>query len=307
MSSAANSRTAMHSTKDTVSPQRGRFLPPLLSALALSLVIGLAEAHNFWIEPSAFNPKPGQSIQAALRVGHAEEVSNYARNPRHLLAFFLQAPDGTRQPLLGEPGADPAGFLKEVPAGLSWIAYHSNFSSSDLEPAKFESYLREEGLERIIARRAVLGESQKSGRERYARCAKALVRTDGATGAFGAVLGLPVELVLEADPLIKPETRAGQAPQLAVRLLAAGQPQIEALIVLERIDGPLEQRASFPARSNADGLAAFPWPGEGRWLLSAVHMERAEGAEDHEWRSHFASLTFELPRAAPPAPEKPGQ
>jgi hypothetical protein len=307
VNSSANSRNAMHRPKRTVSPQRRRFLPPLLTALALSLVISLAEAHDFWIEPSAFSPKPGQSIQAALRVGHAQEVEGYARNPRHLREFFLQAPDGKRQPLLGEPGADPAGFLKEVPAGLSWIAYHSNFSSSDLEPAKFESYLREEGLERIIARRAELGESQKSGRERYARCAKALVRTEGATGAFGAVLGLPVELVLEADPLIKPEAREGQAPQLPVRLLAAGQAQVEALIVLERIDGPLEQRASFPARSDAEGLAAFPWPTEGRWLLSAVHMERAEGAEDHEWRSHFASLTFELPPVAPAAPERLGQ
>jgi Domain of unknown function (DUF4198) len=273
---------------------------PLLSGLAVAVVVGLAQAHNFWVEPSRYNPEAGQSLQASLRIGHAYEVTSYARNPRHLQAFFLLAPDGTRLPLLGAPGSDPAGALPAVPAGLSWIAYHSNFSSSELEPVKFEAYLREEGLERIIALRTELSEGLKPGRERYARCAKAMVRCAGPGGDFSAPLGLPVELVLGADPLLSPAAVDGKPAELPVRLLAAGQAQVDALIMLERIDGPSEQRRSFPVRSNAEGLALLPWPGAGRWLLSAVHMERAEGATDHEWRTHFASLTFELPAMAAP-------
>jgi hypothetical protein len=281
--------------------------PAWIALPLLALLLLPALAHDFWIEAGRFSAPAGTPLEARLFVGHLDDREERARDPRRLLEFYLQGPDGKRLPLLGEPGQSPAGRVEALPAGLCWLAYRSNFSTSELEPAKFEAYLREEGLEHILAERARLGESERPGREHYARCAKALVRGLGPdaslpTGDFAARLGLPVELTLGADPAFRPSTDpAGPAAQLPVSLLVGGAGVEGHLVVLERLDAAPQAPQVFRARTDAEGIARFPWPGEGRWLASAVHMSRSPQARDHEWKSHFASLCFEVP-ASQPAP-----
>ena len=70
-----------------------------------------------------------------------------------------------------------------------------------LDADKFEKYLGEEGLERIIGMRRERGEGDKPGREVFSRSAKTLVIAgDGGAQGFDRVLGLTLELVLLKDP-----------------------------------------------------------------------------------------------------------
>lgn len=283
--------------------KHSRFALPVLALLLLP-----ALAHDFWIEADRFHAPAGSPLSARLWVGHLTDREERVRDPRRLVEFYIQGPDGKRQPLVGEPGQSPAGQMASLPAGLCWLVYRSNYSTSELDPVKFEAYLREEGLERILAERASLGESQRVGRERYARCAKALVRgleSDGAlpTGDPSTRAGLPVELCLGADPAFRPAAEGATASTLLpILLLANGSGAQDHQVVLERLDAPAGTTIAFTARTDADGIARLPWPGEGRWLASAVHMTRARGARDHEWTSHFASLCFEVPAARPATP-----
>ncbi len=58
-----------------------------------------------------------------------------------------------------------------------------------LEAQKFEDYLRDEGLERIIDQRNKNGQSAAPGRERFYRCAKALLDIPGPASGTAHVLG----------------------------------------------------------------------------------------------------------------------
>ncbi len=61
------------------------------------------------------------------------------------------------------------------------IGYRSRPTSLEQDAAKFENYLREEGLERIIDQRKQAGRSNMPGLEIFSRCAKAIVSSSPST------------------------------------------------------------------------------------------------------------------------------
>lgn len=90
----------------------------------------------------------------------------------------------------------------------------------ELPPPKFEEYLREEGLERIIAERKQKGESAKPGRERYSKYVKALAQVGPTVDkAAPGSSGLAIEFV----PLVNPYSLKPGA-SLPVRVLHQGKP-----------------------------------------------------------------------------------
>ncbi len=261
-----------------------------LSAMLIALFAVSLHAHDFWIEPSSFHVEPGASVSLALRVGEQFRGEPVGRNSARIRRFVVSGPAG-EQVVGGEEGADPAGSVRLVTPGLYLVAYHNSPSSITLEAAKFEPYLEEEGLERIIALRSERGESALPAREIYSRCAKALVLSgNGPTAGYDRRLGFPLELVPEADPYA---SRGGRLP---VRILFQGRPLEGALVVALAKNEP---RRKLAVRSDHDGRVAFEL-GAGRWLVKAVHMLPAPKGSGADWESLWASLTFELP--ARPAP-----
>src|SRR5262245_50993061 len=254
--------------------------------LLASLAATAAPAHDFWIEPSAYRVDKGAHLDVALRVGEGYRGDPVARNPAKIRRFVLVGPAG-EQALAGDAGQDPAGQAEIAGPGLFVIGYHSQPSSITLEAPKFEAYLREEGLERVIALRAERGQSKAPGREIYSRCAKALV-VSGPAGSEAAdrKLGLPLELVPEANPY------GSSGGATAVRLFFRDQPLAGALVVAIPKDAPEKK---VEARSDAAGRVVLEL-GPGRtWLVKSVHMVEAPAGSGADWESLWASLTFEIP------------
>jgi hypothetical protein len=79
---------------------------------------------------------------------------------------------------------------------------------------------------------------------------------------------------------------------MAVQLLYKGQPVSGALVMALNQSAPNEVQR---IQSGPDGRAAFNLYRSGLWLVKAVHMVRAEAQAQEDWRSYWASLTFELP------------
>jgi hypothetical protein len=76
--------------------------------VAIALAAGHpARAHDFWIEPSAFQPPVGGWITFALRVGEPFRGTLYPRTRSHLRRFDLIGPDGTTA-VRGRDGGTPA-------------------------------------------------------------------------------------------------------------------------------------------------------------------------------------------------------
>ena len=266
---------------------------PLLLANALLLFATTASAHEYWLLPERFSAAPGEPIAIAHRVGTGWPGETLARDPARIVRFGLVDARGERT-IEGETGADPAGTIALRRPGVALAVYRSRPSSVRLEPALFESYLRDEGLDGIVAYRAAHGETGEPGLEIFSRNAKALLSGSGAAPAGDAQVwrrpvGLALELVPESDP-----RRPSREGPFTVRLLFRGKPLAGALVKAFPKDGN-ERRLS--ARTDAQGRARFALAEPGVWLVNAVHMIDAPAASGARWESLWSSLTFET-RAA---------
>jgi hypothetical protein len=264
----------------------------LARCLALLVLFpGVVAAHDFWIEPSTFRPSVGDHVTAALRVGEHLRGEAVARMPARIDRFVLKG-SGAERPVEGSPGADPAGSARVSEAGPQWLAYQSVPKAITIEAPKFEAYLREEGLERIIAERATRDQSAAPGRERFHRCAKALLSAHGGTdpGDWG-VITVPLGLTLELVPLTSPDA-VPPGGDLPVSLLFRGSPVSGALVVAMNRDHPGDAVA---VRTDMAGRASLRLARTGFWLVKAVHMEAAPPGVGVDWESWWASLTTEIP------------
>lgn len=267
-------------------------------ALLLLLLPAVARAHDFWIEPSAFRPAPGEKVAVRLLFGDQAPGEPVARDPRRIERFDATGPDGAVA-VAGVDGADPAGWLVPEKPGSYVIAYDNTPLAAELEGPQFEQYLKEEGLERISALRAGRGQTAARSREIYSRCAKALLAVPGRDGGTSAgqgsgherILGLRLELVPEGDPFTM-----DAGGELQVRLLYEGAPLEGALVVAvpREVSGDVSGRKAA-ARSDAAGRVALRLDRPGSWMIKAVHMVPAPAESGADWESLWASLTFEIP------------
>lgn len=258
------------------------FLVRLVSILALSGVATASYGHDFWIEPSTFRPKVGETLTASLRVGQ-DFVGDPVPRSVQLIETFTVREAGAQRAVNGFENEDPAGRLRLDHPGVAIIGYRSKASPLELPAAKFEEYLRAEGLESISAARAARGRSQQPGRERFYRFAKALVVAgDGDAAGFDHPLGYRYELIPETNPIA--------AHPLVVRALFEGKPLAGALVIAIPQQNPAQRLA---ARTDRNGRVRFDLPGSGVWLVKSVQMVPAPPSSNADWESLWASLTFE--------------
>ena len=261
----------------------------LAATLAIALGAASTRAHDMWIDPTSFVPASGEIVGVRLRVGQDLLGDPIPRDPSLIHQFVVEDAEG-RKPVIGRSGADPAGFVRATLPGMLVIGYRSNPASVELPAEKFIQYLKEEGLEAVVASREARGESGKPARELFSRCAKSLVLADGAkTGAADRPLGFPLELLAERNPYA---LKKGEA--LPVRVMYGAKPLTGVLVVAINRVNPA---AKAMARTDADGRVRLPLDRGGMWLIKAVHMVPAPAASGADWESFWASLTFELPGA----------
>ena len=243
-------------------------------------------AHDMWIEPTAFLPDAGKIIGLRLRVGQDLLGDPIPRDPA-LINQFISVDSSGPKPVVGRDGVDPAGLVRVAAPGLLIIGYRSNPSPIVLPAAKFNQYLKEEGLEAISDLRARQNQTGNDAREVFSRCAKSLVSSGIPTKAEAdRALGFPLELVTLKNPYT---LRAGE--ELPVSLTYEGRPLPGALVVAMNRMNPA---AKLTARTDKNGRVTFRLPESGMWLIKAVHMIPAAAGTNADWASFWASLTFEL-------------
>jgi uncharacterized GH25 family protein len=267
-------------------------------AAALALVAAFAaagplRAHDFWIEPSTFRPQVGENVTARLWVGPHLQGEPFPRVSKLIVTFALFSSAGTT-PLSGREGDDPAGTVRITAPGLQYIGYRSRDYGVSIDAAKFEDYLKEEGLEEIAKIRAARGETQKPVREVFSRAAKALLDAGSpvkSAKGYERDLGFTLELLVDRNPYT---AAAGQT--LPFRLFYEGKPLPGALVQALSKSRP---EKGVAARTDAKGRVALNLDASGFWLIKAVHMIPAPPGADADWQSIWASLTFEI---GPPNP-----
>ncbi|HVR39517.1 MAG TPA: DUF4198 domain-containing protein [Thermoanaerobaculia bacterium] len=243
----------------------------LLTALLLLAATGVP-AHDFWIEPSTFRPTPGTTVAASLRVGVDFAGDPVPRSTQLFETFVARDAKGTKD-VVGFEGRDPAGYVRVENPGVTIVGYRSKANPLELPAEKFEQYLRDEGLESIIAWRASHGQSKTPGHELFFRFAKSII---GAGTAPNTNFGYRFELIPESDTQF--------------RVLHEGKPIANILVIALHRDDPT---ARFRARSDRNGRVKLPLAKNGVWLVKAVHMVPAPAGTNADWESLWASVTFE--------------
>lgn len=255
-----------------------------LIALFIGFVPVPAIAHDFWIEPSTFSPVLNRPVALTLRVGENFMGDAVPRMPSHVRSFTAQQANGTIR-VSGTPNSSPAGQASFVRQGSAIIVYDSNATVAELDRAKFAQYVREEGLERQVAR-AALGGTAKI-RDAFSRHAKALLAVGGSK-VEDRRTGMPFEIVAISDI-----AAAARAKKLPVRLYFRNQPVKDVLVVAIHKRNPARRIA---ARTSDRGEVTLPLDQPGLWLIKAVHLVPASDKRVADIESYWASLTFELPR-----------
>src|SRR4029453_4151677 len=152
----------------------------------------------------------------------------FARFSKLIVTFALFSSAGMTS-LTGRDGDDPAGSARMPAPGLQFIGYRSHDYPVSIDAAKFEDYLKEEGLEEIAKIRATRGETQKPAREVFSRAAKALLDAGTPAGkaakGFDRDLGFTLELLVDKNPYT-----AAPGSTLPLRLVFEGKPLPGALV-----------------------------------------------------------------------------
>ena len=267
---------------------KSRSLAILLGFVA-SLACAAAGAHEFWVEPAAFALERGGRLDVRLCVGDGLEGWSLARNAQRIEMFVAAGPNG-EQPVVGLDGSDPAGIARFTTPGGYVIAYRSNRAFTEMPAAKFDEYLKDKGLEKIIALRGKRSADLEIVREAYSRNSKALISVGNVDGSFvDRRMELRLEVMAERD-----QSPAGDDLH-SYRLLFEGKPLVDALVTATR---PGTTDGDLKARTDADGRASFRLHAPGMWRVAAVHMIKAPHDVAADWESLWASLTFEIPSRA---------
>ncbi len=270
----------LRSPRNSTSLHLGKIL-----ALAMAFVGQPLLAHDVWIEPTTFSPKPGQLVGVRLRVGENLHGDPMPLVPGLVNQFIVESAID-RKPIRARHRAEEAGVLRVASPGMQIIGYRSNRSAITLDGDKFTQYLKEEGLDAVVDLRARRNEADAGAREVYSRCAKSLVLSGSPSETHGdRTLGFPLELLAERNPYT-----IARGEKLPVRLTFQGQPLAGALVVAMNSQSPADKQA---ARTDVDGRVWFRLHPGGMWLIKSVHMVAAPAGVDAEWESFWASLTFE--------------
>lgn len=309
-----------------------RRIASVLSLAAAALASAHVIAHEFWIEPSAYRVTAGDTVNFRMFVGDGFPGEPRPRDPRKLVRFFAVGPQGTTE-LQGSDGTDPAASSAFTSAGTYVVGYRSTNSLLTLEAAKFESYLKEEGLEHVIKARAAAGASQQKGRENFSRAAKTIVQVEPskkteATTMQATAAESPVatpassqastQAHLQAKTDATAETREPQTPPAAYATalgfpaeifptsdpftITTGAPQTFRIVhnnepakdVLVLAFAKDTPGQHLEQRTNEQGLVTFTLAHPGTWLIANVLMQPAANKTEADWESIWASLTIEV-------------
>jgi uncharacterized GH25 family protein len=267
------------------------------AALLAMLLLGPAVpvmAHEFWLAPSRYVPVRGEAVEIRVHVGDGFHgpIQSYATS--RAVRFELRAARAFALDSLVRNHAPIWARFTPNDSGGAMVAWESGFTRNELPAARFEAYLKDDGLDSALALRQAEG-ATGPGVERYRRCAKTWL-TGAAESRATEPFGLPFEIVPAAIP--------GQDSTLSVQILYEGRPAPGVLVrawraPLDPGGMPLDASerpaaaAEWSARSDGNGMALVPCASNGEWMISAVHMVRSRDRAAADWESSWASLTFQ--------------
>lgn len=264
-----------------------KLIAPLL--IGFLLIPGLAQPHEFWVEPDKFMAAVGNQVTLDLRVGQMLNGVSYPFFSRKFVRY-VNTVSGETLPFDGREGDTPSLTFTADREGLNVISYHAipEFLTYDTF-SDFVEFVEDEGLAQIVDQHKERGLPSVGFTEGYSRNSKALVQIGPVKeGQNDEFTGMPYELIAMANPYAGQDT-------LQVKLLWQGDPVPDAQVAIfyRSADGVVSRSLT---RTEDTGVATIPTANAGFYMLSSVWLDEREAESGEVWHSTWAALSFGVTR-----------
>ena len=249
-------------------------------------------AHEFWIEPLAYQVETDGKLEGRLVNGERFSGTNIPYLPQRFQAFDQFGSDEFR-PVDGRIGDRPGLSAEPLGNGLQVVAYTSTVSRLNYDVFdKFLRFSEHKDFANITERHEARGLPFEDFAEAYARFAKTLIAVgDGAGSDFRT--GLETEIVALANPYTD-DLSNGLPVQVWYNEEVRADAQVE--LFEKAADGTV---VVTYYRTNGDGVATIPVKPGYSYLVDAVVLREPDEAlaadKNVVWETLWASLTFAVP------------
>lgn len=243
-----------------------------------------AFAHDLYLVTGV----PGATKRVCARIGEDFPESTNAITADRLNLFQLRKAIEAPLMLKGEViGKQLCAPLSTSGPAIAEMTVQPRFIR--LEPKIFAEYIAGEGFRSVSALRSKRGLEDEDGRELYSRYAKLFI------GKVGDAASKPLGHALEIVPEIDPSSLKPGEP-LKVTILFKGKPLSDVQIAAVYSGAKLKGH-EFPVvtRTDDQGKASLKLDRGALWYARLIHMEEAQNDPEVDWRSYFATMTFEIP------------
>ena len=244
-------------------------------------------AHEFWLDPEKFIYKRAEKVNIRFLVGENFEGENWTGNNERIksLQIYYGGVNDDLSPVVTEATGDSIEYLM-IDEGTNLVAFNSNNSFIELEPSKFEEYLKEDGLIEALDYRKKNNETGCNGREFYQRCAKTLVQVgDQKDKTYLFTTDLGIDVIPYTNPY-----QVSNNELFRAKILYKRSPMRNGLVkVWNRVKNKTVKKE---LRTDASGDIAFRITTKGKWMISTVKMERLTDNPVADWQSYWGSLTW---------------
>jgi uncharacterized GH25 family protein len=260
-----------------------------LRVFILILLYTLFSSHEFWLQPEKFIYKRGEMINIRFLVGENFNGENWTGNidrVKSLRFYFGNVSDKNLGDAISKEEGDSIQ-LAMADEGTAMIAFESKNSFIELEAAKFNDYLREDGLTDALEYRMKHKDSSKAGKEFYQRSVKTLIQVGDKTDhTYKQKTGLPIDIIPDDHPY----SVAKDDDDFKVKFYFQGEPMKHTKVkVWHKVNNKIS-----PAEYTTDNdgeIKIFLTP-TGQWMVSTVKMIHLENDPKAEWQSYWGTLTW---------------
>lgn len=261
-------------------------------ALFIGLLAGPAAAHEFWLEPTAYQVAAEGRLEANIVNGQFFEGLVLPYVPQRFAHFSAFAGDTSGQ-VTGRTGDTPALNIDAFDEGLNVVAYQARNATVTYDDWEmFNSFVEHKDLGDLPARHLERDLPLEDFVEVYSRYSKTLIGVGHGEGSDRR-LGLETEIVALTNPYTDDLTDG-----MRVQLFYLGKVRADSQIEVfdKTADGVVT--TSF-VRTDADGIAAVPVTSGNSYMLDAVVLREPVGQLASDTGAGYESLWANLTFAAP--------
>lgn len=263
-------------------------------ALVLALLAGPAAAHEFWIEPLAYQVEPDGRLEGHLVNGEAFAGTKIPYLPRAFTHFVVYSDTTTATRVTGRTGDLPALQQDPIGEGLNVVAYQARTSSITYETWEdFQSFADHKDFGDVLSQQRARGLPEEDFAEGYSRYSKALIGVGNSEGSDTRA-GLTTEFVALKNPYTD-DLSGGMQVQLFY--LNEPRPNVQVEVFEKAADLSVEVAIY---RTDQNGVATFPVKPGYSYMLDHVVLREPNGRMAETigvvWETLWANMTFAVPQ-----------